>query len=528
MSALAGTGRLLRLALRRDRVQIPVWALWVFFFVVATASSFDQLYQTAAERAKFASDIATNGAFKALYGPVYAASTGGFTAWRCAGGGVLFTGLMSLLLVVRHTRGDEEAGRSELLGATVVGRYASIAAAMLVVAIANLAIALLAVLGLVGIGLDAGGSTALALGMAANGLVFGAIAAVTAQFTSTGRAAGGVAGALLGVAFLLRAAGDAGSGTISWLSPLGWSQAVRAFGGDRWWLLVLPLAAVAVLVPIAFALVSRRDHGQGLVPTRPGPASAPASLGGPLGLAWRIQRGSMLGWAGGFLATGLVTGTVAKDVGDVFANNQQFADALRRLGGSGGLVDAYLGGILGLMALVAAGYVIQAVLRIRSEEAALRAESVLATSVSRWRWAGAHLVIAALGTVAIMLALGLGLGLAHGLRSGDLGGQLPKLLEASLAQVPAAWVLGGLAFALTGLLPRLVTVAWGVFAAYFLLGELGETFGLPDWVVDLSPFRHASQFPVDDLRVTPLLALVAATAALALAGMSGLRRRDIA
>ncbi len=251
MSALAGTGRLLRLALRRDRVQIPVWALWVFFFVVATASSFDQLYQTAAERAKFASDIATNGAFKALYGPVYAASTGGFTAWRCAGGGVLFTGLMSLLLVVRHTRGDEEAGRSELLGATVVGRYASIAAAMLVVAIANLAIALLAVLGLVGIGLDAGGSTALALGMAANGLVFGAIAAVTAQLASTGRAAGGVAGALLGVAFLLRAAGDAGSGTISWLSPLGWSQAVRAFGGDRWWLLVLPLAAVAVLVPIA-------------------------------------------------------------------------------------------------------------------------------------------------------------------------------------------------------------------------------------------------------------------------------------
>ena len=180
------------------------------------------------------------------------------------------------------------------------------------------------------------------------------------------------------------------------------------------------------------------------------------------------------------------------------------------------------------MALVAAGYVIQAVLRIRSEEAALRAESVLATSVSRWRWAGAHLVIAALGTVAIMLAMGLGLGLVHGLRSGDLGGQLPKLLEASLAQVPAAWVLGGLAFALTGLLPRLVTVAWGVFAAYFLLGELGETFGLPDWVVDLSPFRHAPQFPVDDLRVTPLLALVAATAALALAGMFGLRRRDIA
>ena len=528
MSALTGTGSLLRLALRRDRIQIPVWAEAITLFVVATASSFDQLYKTAAERAKFAADVATNGAFKALYGPVYDASTGGLTAWRCAGGAVLLTGLMSLLLVVRHTRGDEEAGRSELLGAAVVGRYAGIAAALLVVAIANLAVAALVTLGMIGLRLDAGSSIALALAIAANGFVFGAVAAVSAQVASTGRAAGGVAGALLGVAFVLRAAGDAGSGTLSWLSPVGWSQAVRAFGDERWWVLALPLAAVAVLVPIAFALVSRRDHGMGLLSSRPGPASAPASLGGPLGLAWRIQRGSMLGWAGGFLATGLVTGTVAKDVGDVFASNQQFADALRRLGGSGGLVDAYLAGILGLMALVAAGYVIQAVLRIRAEETALRAEPVLATSVSRWRWAGAHLACAALGTLVIMVAAGLGLGLVHGLRTGDLGGQLPRLLEASLAQVPAVWVLGGLAFALAGLLPRLVAVGWGVFAAYFMLGQLGEAFQLPDWVLDLSPFRHAPQFPVVDPRIGPLLALVGATAVLALGGMLGLRRRDIA
>jgi len=107
-------------------------------------------------------------------------------------------------------------------------------------------------------------------------------------------------------------------------------------------------------------------------------------------------------------------------------------------------------------------------------------------------------------------------------------GQVPRLLEASLAQVPAVWVLGGLAFALAGLLPRLVAVAWAVFAASFMLGELGEAFKLPDWVLDLSPFRHAPQFPAVDLRVAPLLALVAATTVLALGGMVGLRRRDIA
>lgn len=93
--------------------------------------------------------------------------------------------------------------------------------------------------------------------------------------------------------------------------------------------------------------------------------------------------------------------------------------------------------------------------------------------------------------------------------------------------MPAAWVLGGLAFALAGLLPRLVAVAWGVFAAYFALGQLGEAFELPNWVLDLSPFRHVPRFPAMDLWATPLLALVAATAVLALAGMVGLRRRDV-
>jgi ABC-2 type transport system permease protein len=528
VSGLTGAGRLLRLALRRDRLQIPVWALGITLYVVGTASSFDQLYKTPAERARFAAEAGANGAFKALYGTIYDASTGGFTAWRCATGAVLFTGLMSLLLVVRHTRGDEEAGRSELLGAAVVGRYAGIAAALLVAGIANLAVAAVVVLGMVGLGLDVGGSVAMALGVATCGWVFGAVAAVSAQVASSGRAAGGVAGALLGAAFVVRAAGDVGSGTLSWLSPIGWSQAVRSFGDERWWVLVLPLTAVALLAAIAFALVSRRDHGMGLLPSRPGPASAPASLGSPLGLAWRMQRGPMLAWGSSFLVLGMVTGVIAKDVSDVFADNQQFADALRRLGGSSGLVDSFLASILGLLAVVAAGYVIQAVLRIRSEETAMRAEPVLATSVSRGRWAGAHLACAALGTVLIMLAGGLGLGLVHGLRTGDLGGQLPRLLEASLAQVPAAWVLGGLAFALAGLLPRLVAVAWVVFAGYFMLGQVGEAFDLPGWALDLSPFRHAPQFPVVDLRLVPLLALVAATVVLTLGGLVGLRRRDIA
>jgi ABC-2 type transport system permease protein len=529
MSTLTGTGALLRFALRRDRVPIPAWALGVTLLVVSTAASFDQLYRTTAERARFANEVSGNPVFKALYGgSIHALSTGGLTAWRTAGSATLLAGLMSLLLMTRHGRAEEEAGRAELLGATVVGRHAGTVAALLAVGVANLAIALLVTLGLVGVGLPAGGSAALGFAIGSAGCFFGAVSAVSGQIASTGRAASGAAGAVLGLAFLLRGIGDAGNGVLSWLSPLGWAELVRSFGDQRVWVIGLALAATVALVPVALVLVSRRDQGMGLLPSRPGPAAAAASLGSPLGLAWRLQRGPLLGWVAGFGAAGIVVGAIAKDVADVFGDNQQLAEVLRRLGGAGAIADQFLGSIMGLFALVAAGYAIQAVLRIRSEETAGRGELVLGTSVSRWRWAGAHLACAAAGTLAIMLAAGLAMGLLHGLRTGDLGGEVPKLVEAALVQVPAAWVLGGVAFALAGVLPRLVSLGWVAFAFCFALLELGEAFKLPGWALDLSPFRHAPRLPAVDLRALPLLALVVAAGVLALVGLVGVGRRDIA
>jgi ABC-2 type transport system permease protein len=528
MSTLTGTGSLVRLALRRDRVLIPAWALGVTLFVVSSAASFDQLYRTTAERAKFANEVAGNPVFKALYGSIHSLTTGGLTAWRTAGSAALLAGLMSLLVMTRHTRAEEEAGRAELLGATVVGRHASIVAGLLTVGVANLAIALLITLGLVGVGLPAGGSAALGFAVGSAGCFFGAVAAVSGQIASTGRAASGASGALLGIAFLLRGAGDAGNGVLSWLSPLGWAQLVRSFGDQRLWVIGLALAATVALVPVALLLVSRRDQGMGLLPQRSGPASAPAGLGSPLGLAWRLHRGPLLGWAVGFGGGAVVVGAIAKDLASVFGDNRQLAEVLRRLGGPGAIADQFLASMLGLFALVAAGYAIQAVLRIRNEESAGRGELVLGTSVSRWRWAGAHLACAAFGTLVIMLTAGFFAGLADGLRTGDVGGQLPKLVEAALVQVPAAWVLAGLAFALAGLLPRLVTLGWVAFAFCLALLEFGEAFELPDWVLDLSPFRHAPQLPAVDLRALPLLALVLAAALFTVVGLVGIGRRDIA
>ena len=96
--------------------------------------------------------------------------------------------------------------------------------------------------------------------------------------------------AVLGAAFLLRAIGDTASGLswLSWLSPIGWAERFRPFAGERWAVLLLPVALLVVLLAAAAALLVRRDLGAGVLagpprarpPPRPGCEARSAWPGG--------------------------------------------------------------------------------------------------------------------------------------------------------------------------------------------------------------------------------------------------------
>jgi len=290
---------------RRDRVVLPICVVVAAGFVILTAASFQGLYPTAAERADFAATIEDNSTFAVLYGPAQALdSIGGLTAWRIGSTVAVVVALMSLLLIGRHTRAEEEHGRAELLRAGAIGRLAPLAAALAVVAATDLTIAVVVALGLIALGLPAAGSLALGASLGATGLVFAGVGAVAAQLTDGARSAYGISGAALAVAYLLRAAGDAGDGTLSWLSPIGWAKATRPFDDERWWALLLCVAAFALLVAAACALLARRDLGAGLIASRPGPPVAGRDLRSTLGLAFRLQRGSLLAWSTGLFLAG--------------------------------------------------------------------------------------------------------------------------------------------------------------------------------------------------------------------------------
>ena len=530
-----GTGQLFRLALRRDRVVGTAWVLGLFLFAYSQVASIVSLYPTQADLdrlARTAGGIGANPALVALQGPAFDASTyGGATAWQVVTPGVLLIGLMSILLVTRHTRQEEETGRAELVSSGVVGRYAWPAAGLLYVMAVNGVLAAITALGYISQGLPGAGSITLAAVCGLNGMVFAGVAAICAQLTAYARPANGMALAVLGAAFLLRAIGDTATGLswLSWLSPIGWAERFQPFAGERWAVLVLPVALLLVLLVVAAALLTRRDLGAGVLATRLGPATAPSWLGSPLGLAWRLQRGALAGWTVGAAVAGLSFGVIAQDMVQFAKDDPETAKMLTTLGGSGSITDIYLAAVLSWIGMLAAGYAVQATLRLRAEEAEQRAEPVLATTASRVGWAGSHLLVAAGGAAVVLTTGGALAGLAHGLRSGDVGGQLVRVLAGALVQLPAVWVMAAVGAALFGLAPRLVVGAtWAILAVVLSITLFGQPLRLDRWVQDLSPFAHLPRLPAAAFTATPLAWLLVVAALLAAAGLAAFRRRDLA
>ena len=351
---------------------LPAWVYVITVLVASNTYSLNKLYPTARARADLAASGGRNPALVFLYGRLSGDSLGAVSAWRYGVWAAIFAALMSIFIVVRHTRADEETGRLELVGSAAVGRLAALTAGLLVAVAANVALALLLTIALTFLGLPAAGSAAFALAIATCGLVFAAVAALAAQLAAGARAARGIAIGVLGAAYLLRAVGDAAGSTgpswLTWLSPLGWTEFVRPYPAGRWWVLALPLALTAAATAAAYVLAVIRDYGAGLLPDRPGRATASRWLRGPLGLAWRLQWGTLLSWAAGFAFTFAASGAAAKGIGSLLGGSAQLRHAFTRLGGQAAITNAYLAAIMSLAGLAAAAYATSAVLRLRAEE----------------------------------------------------------------------------------------------------------------------------------------------------------------
>ena len=541
MSTFAGTGRLVLLALRRDRIQLPVWLAVLTGLLAASAAVTAGEYATPEDRVLAAQLIASSPALLLLRGPAADASLASLIVADVAPVIAALGGLMSALAVLRHTRQNEETGRADLVASAAVGRSAMLAAGLVVGvgAGAGLGTSFFAVL--VANQLPVEGAVAAGAAMAAVAAVFAAVAGVTAQLAATGRTASGIAISLLAGAYLVRGIGDL-AGTPSadgttvtpawplWLSPFGWVEQVRPFVGPVWWPLGPAVVLFGLAAAVALVVTSRRDVGSGLIPPSPGPATADRSLLSPLGLAWRQQRGLLVTWGVGLAVTSAIFGSLGQQVG-AMAGNEQFRAILDQLtrGAGGDLVDLFYRFSMGMIGLATSVYAVQALLILRSEEADGRLEPILGTAVARLAWIGSHITCAIFGTAVILILAGASAGLTAGLAGGDLAAGLSELVPAALVQAPAVLVLAAITVAAFGLLPtRTSVVAWAAVAAASTMTLLGDVLGIPEALRDLSPFAHVPALPITDGSWRPLTGLLAVALAATLIGMVGFRRRDLA
>ncbi|MGH1549976.1 ABC transporter permease [Leifsonia poae] len=542
-SSLAVMVALLRQRVRRDRWQLLVWLVVIGVLAAFSAASIQQTYADAAGRAELIRLALANPAILLLRGLPRGAGLGALTFFEIYTFLALVAGLMNTFLAVRHSRAEEESGRAELIASTPAGRRLPTGATVVLAVVTNILLTLVVALGFIAAGLPAAGSFVAGAATGGAGLAFFGVGLLLAQIFSTSRAANGYASAVVVLAYLLRGVGDAigtpygdglrlRSGWPTWLSPIGWGEQTAAYTADDLVPVLLQLALAAALVVAVFGLQAVRDTGAGVVPERAARATASPLLSGMGGLAWRLQWPVILGWTIGGALTGVLAGALGNVVNSSFANNPDLSgirDALSHMGsgGSGPLAQLFISAIFSVVGVLAAACAVQAVIRLRQEEASGTAETVVATPVSRLRWLFAFVVVGVVAVVAVLLAAALASGLSA-LAAGEHASTMGASFAAAAAQFPVAVVYLGVLTLLFVVLPSwTVPVGWTALGLGAFVGIFGVLVKLPDGIRHLSPFADAPVV-VGDVDWTGGYWMLGITIAALAAAAALIRRRDFA
>lgn len=525
--------RVLALQLRRDRVTLTVWILGTAGLLTVTGVAVVREFGDSV--AQLLTVALATPALLALRGIPNGDSLGSAMHFQGFAWLAVLTGLMNVFLATRHGRADEERGRRELLLAAPVRRLSPVLATLVLAGAADLVFVALGVGGYVLAGFDLSGAVLSASALALIGLGFFGVALVAGELAPTSRTANGIGVVAVLAAYALRAAGDAlGTPDVaeltlepawpSYLSPIGWGQLALPFTADRWsWL--APIVGFAVgTIAVGLLVHTRRELGASLLRERPGPASS--GLRSVVGLAARLQAPTLLAWAGGSALLGLLLGSLVTAIAGSDVSSPALEAVLASLGHTdrGEIGRALIPAVLGLVGVLAGAAGVQAVLRLRDEEADGRAEELLAHPVSRVGWLGAGLGAGVASTVIVLTATGAAALVGFVIAGDSEHGWLA--FGQALVQAPAALVLVAVAALVFAVTPRLSgALGWGLFAVAAAWGVFGGLFDPPEWVLELSPFANVPALPSDEL--LPLAVLGAIAVVLAVLALAAFRRRNL-
>jgi len=513
-----------------------LWGAIFGLYVYASAAGYAASYPSLAARRRLATSFGANAGLAALLGPARRLETvAGFTAWRTMGVLTIVGGIWGLLLATRMLRGEEDAGRWELMlsGQTTRRRAASQAiagmGAGLIVLWSVTALATIAAGSNSKVSFPVSGSLYLATSLMAGASLALALGLLAGQLAASRRQANGVGAATLGLAFLLRMAADSSSSLawLRWASPLGWPEQLRPFTGSSplaW----LPIALLVLgLTGGAILIAGRRDLGASALPSRDSPPARTFLLTGPAGLTARLGAGVALGWTVGLAALGLMLGLVAQSASTAISGSAAIEKALGRLGGHRGGAAAYLGVAFLIAATLVSFAAAGQIAATRSEEAHGYVDHLLVQPVSRSRWLLARLAFGAALVVGTSVIAGLFAWIGAASQNSGVG--LGQLLPAGLNVAPPAVFVLGIGALAFGAAPRLApTIAYGLVAWSFLVEFLASVIRSNHLLIDTSIFSHIAPAPAANPNWAATAWLVGLGVAATVAGITVFDRRDLA
>lgn len=474
--------------------------------------------------------LAGNPAIRTLFGePLALYDAGGFAVWRTGTALAVVLAVWAMLAATRITRGEEDAGRWDVLLAgrlpvtTVVARHlAVLIAASLLAGTAVFA-------GLTAAGAAAGGAAVHSAGLALSGVFFTAVGTMAAQVFATRASASGAAVAVLGISMLLRMVGDgvAALGWLRWLSPFGLMALTRPYDGNRIWPLLALSAAGLVLAAAAAAAAGRRDIRDGYLRAPSGRAPRMRLLGSVQAFAVRRLVRPLAAWSAGVGAYYLLIGVLAVSMADFLTDNPHFADLAAQAGFAGlGTVQGYTATLFALLAVPAGAFAAVRLATLAADETGRRLTLLFAQPLTRTRVLTAEITAALGGVIVLTTVAGLATWSGTQAVGAELG--LTAALSGAWNVVPIALLCLGAGVLALGWAPRAVTLIGSLPATGgFLLKVIADSSDWPAWVGRLSPFAHLAAVPGEPVNWPAALLMTTAATLASVVGIIGYRLRDV-
>ncbi|QGH33364.1 ABC transporter permease [Gracilibacillus salitolerans] len=520
---------LLRFNARQNWLASIIWALSIVGITVVVAGAFVNLFGSTQERDTMAQTL-ENPAMVAMVGPVYGIdnyTTGAMMANQMLLFTAIVLGIMSILMLTKLTRKQEEEGKFELIRSMPVGRLSSLSSSLILVALVNIIIGLVTAIGLIVInveGIDVEGSIMYGAVLTVTGLMFTSITAVITQLTETSRGAVGLSMAVLLLAYFVRAIGDVSSEALSLISPLGLILRAEVYVDNYWWPVIVSVLIAMVFTVLAFYLHNRRDLGAGLLPSKPGKKEASKLLLSPIGLILRLQRTQIISWLVAMIFLGASYGSVLGDLESFFADNEMFQQLLGD-NSEYTMTEQFMTMLMVILSIFATIPMVISFLRVRGEEKKERNDHLLTTGISRYKLLSYYLgVSVVIGVVSLFIAL---YGLwAAGAAVMDDPIPFENILKAGMSYLPAMLIILAIANLLFAFLPKWTSLVWAYLVFSFFTVYLGGMIDIPEWLANISSFNHIPQIPVDEFTWSPLIVLLVIGIISLIASQFGYRNRD--